>query len=103
MYTIVGHDVTGQPIAVATHLHAQPPPPPARIDGKLRERSGTDLEPYNSAFWRSLALPWGGMLTTAAGALALVQAFAGLPDGFLAPALRAEATRDQSGGLAGDM
>ena len=36
----------------------------------LSEHTGTHLDPYNSPFWRSLALPWGGLLTTATGALA---------------------------------
>jgi beta-lactamase class C len=59
------------------------------------------LEPYNAPFWRSLALPWAGLVTTAAGALRLVQAFAGAPPGFLPPGLLADATSDQTGGLRG--
>jgi len=89
------------PLGAEGYLGAEPPRPPARVGGELGEHAGTDLEPYNCAFWRSLALPWGGLLTTAAGALALVRAFAGFPSGFLPPALLAEATRDQAEGLGG--
>lgn len=73
----------------------------ARLGGRLGEHAGTDREPYNSAFWRGLALPWAGLITTAGGALALVRAFAGVPGDFLPPGLRAEATSDQTGGAAG--
>lgn len=40
-------------------------------------------------------------MTTAEGALKLVNAFAGQPSEFLPTSLRAEATRDQTGGLSG--
>lgn len=89
------------PLGVEGYLGAEPPRPVARIGGRLGEHAGTALEPYNSAFWRSLALPWAGLVTTAAGALALVRAFGGVPGGFLPPAICADATRDQSDGLAG--
>ena len=61
----------------------------------------TALEPFNSAFWRSLALPWAGLITNAAGALALVRAFRGYPPGFLSPPLRTAAVTDQTGHLPG--
>ena len=61
------------------------------------------LEWHNSAFFRSLCLPASGLVTTAAGALALVRAFAGVPDDFLRPETRAAATRDQSGEVAGGL
>jgi beta-lactamase class C len=72
----------------------------ALADVRGRQRGG-ELEPFNSAFWRSLALPWAGLLTTAEGALALVRAFQGHPAAFLRPETRAEATRNQTGDLAG--
>jgi len=46
-----------QPLGVEGYLGAEPPRPPARIGGDLGEHIGTDLEPFNSAFWRSLAFP----------------------------------------------
>ncbi len=90
-----------KPLAINGYLGAEPGQPVARLGGQLGTHAGTELEPYNSAFWRGLALPWAGLLTDAAGALALVRAFAGVPAGFLPPALLAEATSDQTGGLAG--
>jgi beta-lactamase class C len=115
LLAIVVERITGQPFATALHelvfhplgidawLGVDPPRPPAVITGSLGDHDGTELGPYNSAFWRRLALPWGGLLTTAAGALALVRAFAGHPAGFLPDALLADATRDQTGGVSGEM
>jgi beta-lactamase class C len=42
-------------------------------------------------------------VTTAEGALALIRAFQGYPAAFLRPETCAEATRDQTGGLAGGL
>lgn len=90
-----------EPLGVAGALGEPVPGRVARLGGWLGDRAGSDLEPYNSAFWRGLALPWGGLLTTAGGALALVRAFAGAPGDFLPAGLRGEATRDQTGGAPG--
>jgi beta-lactamase class C len=89
------------PLSVEGYLGVEPPRPPAALaDVRSTHRGGT-LEPFNSAFWRSLALPWAGLLTTADGALRLVRAFGGYPSNFLRPETRAEATRSQTGDLAG--
>lgn len=89
------------PLGIEGYLGAEPPRPPARVAGNLGEHAGTEREPFNSPFWRSLALPWAGLVTTAGGALALVDAFAGQPAGFLPAALAAEAVSDQAGDLPG--
>ena len=91
------------PLGVEGYLGVEPPRAPAVIGGQLGDHAGTTLEPFNSPFWRSLAFSWGGLVTTAAGALALVQAFAGRPAGFLPADLRADAVRDQTHGLAGGL
>ncbi|MFN8500165.1 MAG: serine hydrolase domain-containing protein [Anaerolineae bacterium] len=89
------------PLGVEGYLGVEPPRRPARVRGVRGHHRGTDLEPFNSAFWRSLAFPWAGLLTDAAGALRLVGAFCGRPAGFLSPALVQTAARDATGGLGG--
>ena len=105
--------VTGQPFKVAlkelvleplqleAFLGVEPPRRPAKIKGDFGRHAGTDLEPYNTPFWRALALPWSGLITTAAGALGLVGAFAGNAPNFLPPTLLAEAARNQTRDLSG--
>jgi beta-lactamase class C len=64
---------------------------------------GTDIESYNSAYWRSLALPWGGLFGTPRAAVHFAAAF--LPSGsrFLsAPAflmMRTDQTLGVPGGV----
>lgn len=91
------------PLGMEAYLGVEPPRAPAAIADVAGPERGTDLEPFNSAFWRSLPDPTAGLLTTAAGTIALVRAFRGVPAGFLDPATCAEATRDQTGGLAGGL
>jgi len=92
-----------EPLGIEAYLGDEPPRPPVAIADVPGEHTGTDLESFNSPFWRSLALPWGGLVTTADGALALVRAFADRAPGFLAEATRADATRDQTGGVPGGL
>ncbi|HEU5099655.1 MAG TPA: serine hydrolase domain-containing protein [Roseiflexaceae bacterium] len=91
------------PLGVEGYLGDEPPREAATLADVRGAHRGGELEPFNSAFWRSLALPWAGLLTTAEGALALVRAFQGYPAGFLQPSTQAEAIRDQTGGLAGGL
>jgi CubicO group peptidase (beta-lactamase class C family) len=72
-----------------------------RIADVRSHHAGTVLEPYNSRYYQSLGLPWSGLLTTPAGALRLVRAFAGTPAGYLSAALRLEATSNQTDDLPG--
>ena len=95
------HTLVLGPLEIAGYLGVEPPRAVATLADVRGSQRGGELEPFNSAFWRSLALPWAGLVTTAAGALALVRAFQGYPATFLRPATRAEATRNQTGDLAG--
>jgi beta-lactamase class C len=90
-----------EPLGIEACLGTEPPRPPAVI-GDVRDRlEGTDLEWFNSAFWRRLAWPYGGLITNAAGALALVRAFRPGPTALLRPETAAEATANQTVGLGG--
>jgi len=90
-----------QPLGIRAWLGAPPAPLHTAYIGDVRGRhTGTALETFNSAFWQSLALPWGGLCTDATGALTLVRAF--LPHtGLLSAESCDVATRDHTRGLAG--
>ncbi len=90
-----------QPLGVEGYLGEEPPRQPAKLAGVRGGHAGTPLETFNSPFWRSLAMPWAGLVTTASGALALVRAFQGIPAGFLRPETAAEAVQNQNDDLAG--
>jgi beta-lactamase class C len=90
-----------EPLGVEGYLGAEPPRAPAALAGVRGEHAGGDLEPFNSAFWRSLAFPWAGLVTTVDGALAIVRAFWDAPRGLISEATRAEATRSHTGNLGG--
>lgn len=90
-----------EPLGVEGYLGQEPPRPPAVLADVRGPQRGTPIEPFNSPFWRSLALPWAGLVTTAAGALALVRAYLAAPGGLLGDALREEAVSDQTRGLSG--
>lgn len=89
------------PLHVPGTIGAEPPTEPVVIADVRGAHRGTALEPFNTAFWRSLALPWAGLLTTPEGALALVHAYLGVPAGFLRSATWTEAIRNQDDNLSG--
>jgi CubicO group peptidase (beta-lactamase class C family) len=66
---------------------------------------GTPVETYNSAYWRALALPWGGLYGTPRDLARFAGAFLPSGDGWadaaLAPPTRALMTTDQAGGVPG--
>lgn len=92
-----------EPLGIEGYLGVEPPRSPAVLADIRGAHAGTELSPYNSRFWRSLGFPWGGLVTTAKGALALVQAFQGYPADFLHPETRLEAVRNQVGELGGGL
>lgn len=62
--------------------------------------AGTELEPFNSDTFYRMAMPWGGVTTTASGLLAMVRAYgAGGP--LLRPETAEVARSDQTSGLPG--
>lgn len=100
-FAVALRDLVLTPLGIEGYLGDEPPRAPARIADVRGRQRATELEPFNSPFWRSLALPWAGLITTAAGALALVRAFRGVPPGFLSPPLRAAASAAATGELGG--
>ncbi len=94
------HDLVLHPLAIEGYLGHDLPRTPALITD-VRGNNPPELAPFNSAFYRSLALPWAGLLTTVRGALSLVRAFAGYPPRFLSPTLRHAALQNQTPGLPG--
>ncbi len=91
------------PLGIEGYLGSEAPRAPVALTGTRGKHRGTDLEPYNGARWRAAGLPWSGLITTADGALALLRAFAGVPDSFLSASTRSEATRNQVGDLGCDL
>ncbi len=62
---------------------------------------GTDLETYNSAYWRGLALPWGGLFGTPRDAALFAAAFLPAGEPILSGAAIAAMTTDQTDGVPG--
>ncbi len=93
-------DLVLGPLGVDGYLGTEPPRAPALL-ADIRGSSPPELESFNSAFYRSLALPWACLVLTAEGAMRLVRAFAGRPAGFVSPALLDDACRSQTDGLPG--
>jgi CubicO group peptidase (beta-lactamase class C family) len=84
------------PLGIEAYLGDEPPRPTLRLADVRAPGSGTEREWFNTPAWRSLGLPWAGLVTSVDGALGLVQAFCHGPRGLLGPALRAEAIRNQA-------
>ncbi|HEV8638587.1 MAG TPA: serine hydrolase domain-containing protein [Chloroflexota bacterium] len=93
-------DLVLGPLGIEGYLGI-PPRPWAHVKDVGGPHAGTTYEPYNTAGFLALGLPYAGLVTTAAGALALLRVFLGRPSGFLREATRAEATRNQNRELGG--
>lgn len=89
------------PLGMEAYLGVEPPRLPAWIIDPPDSHVGTPLEKWNTPFWRSLGGPDDGLVTTPSGALSLIRAYQGLPEGFLHPETIQVATQDQTGGLGG--
>lgn len=90
-----------KPLGIEGYLGDEPPRAPVRIADVRSRHAGTEIEPYNSRYYRSLALPWSQLVTTPAGALQLVRAYAGNPRNFLSDTLRQQAVTSQTDDLPG--
>ena len=94
-------DLVLNPLHIEGYLGAEPPRAPMKLADVRSRHAGTDIEPYNSRYYRALALPWSQLVTTPKGALNLVRAYAGVPRDFLSDALRQEAVSNQTNDLPG--
>ncbi len=93
-------DLVLGPLHIEGYLGVEPPRAPALL-ADVRGTNPPELAPFTSPFYRSLALPWAGLVTTATGFLSLVRAFAGHPAGFVSAHIVADARRSQTSGLPG--
>jgi beta-lactamase class C len=92
-----------RPLGIEAYLDHEPPRPTAAVTAPTDTHVGTPLGKWNTPFWRSRGVPWGNMVTTQAGMLTLVNAFRGVPTGFLQPETVGEATRNQTAELGGGL
>jgi beta-lactamase class C len=90
-----------EPLGIEAYVSRVPPRPLAAISGLDSPHVGTEIEPFNSEWSQQLTMPWSGVCTTAAGLLALAQAYAGDGPPLVRPATLAEARADQTHGLSG--
>jgi CubicO group peptidase (beta-lactamase class C family) len=76
------------------------------LDGRIARvtdtnNAGTDIEPYNSEYWRGLALPWGGLYGSAADLARFAGAFLAGGPRLLSRAAIDLMTSDQVMGVSG--
>ena len=90
-----------EPLGIEAYQGIEPPRRTAIIHDPGDKHAGTPFALWNNAFWRSWGEPWAGMVTTSVGALGLLRAYLGYPEGFLHSRTLSEATQDQTGGLGG--
>jgi beta-lactamase class C len=88
-------------LGVEGYLGTEPPRLPMLVADVRGEWVGTPYEPFNTTFWRSLGLPWGGLVTTVDGALSLVRAYRPGPESIVSDSTLATAVSNQTGDLAG--
>jgi beta-lactamase class C len=96
------HEMVIAPLGIEAYLgRAELPRPSAAIMDVDSEYAGTEMEPCNSAFWRRLALPWAGMITTIDGLMTLLRVYADPREDLISSATLREAMTNQTGELGG--
>lgn len=90
-----------EPLGIEAYLGTEPPRAIAQLADIRGKHRDTELEPYNSRFWRSLGLPWAGLITTVDGALQLITSFHDSAATILKPTTLKAATSNQTGDLGG--
>jgi CubicO group peptidase (beta-lactamase class C family) len=99
LYADAVRELVIEPLGIEAYL-GEEPPRPTTIIADVRSDSTGGPDPINSAAARATGTPWGGMITTTAGVLALARAFlAG--SGFLSPTTAGLGLMNQTPGLSG--
>ncbi len=88
-----------EPLGIEAYLQADLPRPAVHLSDVRGRRAQEGMEPFNSTFYRSLMLPWAGLVTTLDGALGIIDAWS--QPGFLQESTRRDATSNQVGDLGG--
>lgn len=94
-----------EPLGIEAYYGDEPPRQVAKIlvPWEKPENIGKPAEVFNSALSSMVTMPFGGLITNLDGTFGLIQAFQGKPRGFLHDGTIAEATRNQTGMLPGDL
>lgn len=90
-----------EPLGIPAYLGLEPPRPVATLADVRGPEADTPLAIFNSAYWRGLALPWAGLITTPLGVLALVRAYRAGASKLLQSAWADLATENQCDNLPG--
>ena len=106
--------VTGESVHVSIHrdllaplgLEGIVPAPGPPLDPRIAwvkdaANAGTPVESYNSPYWRSLGMPWGGYFGTAEAVARFTASFLPGAESPLAEDIRSDMIVDQTGGLPG--
>jgi CubicO group peptidase (beta-lactamase class C family) len=91
-----------QPLRLAD-IVARPAPSLDQRIAHLADTShpGTDTDSYNSAYWRGLAIPWGGLYGSVVDIVRFAGSFLGGGSPILSPPSIRLMTTDQAGGVPG--
>jgi CubicO group peptidase (beta-lactamase class C family) len=93
-------DLVVRPLGIEAYFGAVPPRSAVRLSDVRGTYAGTEFEAFNTDNWYRRGLPWSGLLTTASGALRLVQEFGDAPS-LIRPETSRAAVSNQTDALSG--
>ena len=89
------------PLSAEAYVGRSGPRPHAAVMDVDSPFAGTELEPFNSAFFQHQIMPWSSVYATGDGLLALLGVYAGMRPDLVRAETVAEARLDQTHGLEG--